>query len=81
MLFHSALGQLHGLGDLAVGAAVDAVEQEDLPARSGKAQRRLDALQVMVDLQGLFGAAGAKGSSSVCCRPSATRSRLPSLRK
>jgi len=55
MLFHSALGQLHGLGDLTVLAAVDAVEQKDLPGtfRQGT-QCGFDALQVMIDLQRLF---------------------------
>jgi hypothetical protein len=81
MLFHGALGQLHGLGDLAVGAAVDAIEQEDLPGALGQgAQGRLDALQVMVDLQGLFGRLG-EGFVVGVLQASATRSRLPSLRK
>ncbi|MND93995.1 hypothetical protein D3C80_861980 [compost metagenome] len=55
MLFHSTLGQLHGLGDLAVLAAVDTVEQEDLPGALGQgAQGSVDALQVVIDLHGLF---------------------------
>ncbi|MNR19851.1 hypothetical protein D3C85_1366640 [compost metagenome] len=52
MFFHRALGQFHGAGDLAVGAAVDAVEQEDLPRTLRQAaQRRLHMAQLAARLQ------------------------------
>ncbi|CAI8861010.1 hypothetical protein EMIT0P258_20487 [Pseudomonas sp. IT-P258] len=52
MFFHGTLGQAHGLGDLGVFAAVNAIEQEDLPRalRQG-AQRGFDVAQIVARLQ------------------------------
>ncbi|MNI12457.1 hypothetical protein D3C73_656400 [compost metagenome] len=52
MFFHGTLGQAHGLGDLGVLAAMDAIEQKDLPRAFGQcAQRRFDVTQIVACFQ------------------------------
>ncbi|MNY20191.1 hypothetical protein D3C86_1536610 [compost metagenome] len=52
MFFHGTLGQAHGLGDLGVFAAVNAIEQKDLPRTLGqRTQRRFDMAQIIARLQ------------------------------
>ncbi|SST11055.1 Uncharacterised protein [Acinetobacter baumannii] len=56
MFFHGALGKLHGLGDLRVGAAVDAIEQENPPGPLGQAaQGGLDPAPLVAGLERLLG--------------------------
>ena len=56
MFFHGTLGQAHDLGNVGVLAAVDAVEQKDLPGALGQtAQRSLDMTQVIAGFEGRLG--------------------------
>lgn len=56
MFFHSALGKPHGRGDLAIGAAVHAAEQEDVAgALRQLAQSVFYELQCGAGLHRLFG--------------------------
>ena len=56
-MFSTALwGKLHGLGDLRVGAAVDAIEQENPPGPLGQAaQGGLDLAPLVAGLERLLG--------------------------
>lgn len=52
MFFHGTLGQTHGLGDLGVFTAVNAIEQKDLPrAFRQRAQRGFNVTQIIARLQ------------------------------
>ena len=56
MFFDGTLGHTHDLGDLGIGATVNAVEQKNMPRALGQAaQGRLDLAQVITGFQGGLG--------------------------